>query len=194
MHRKIITCRVFRDALSFLDRNGSIPRARVRCLPAFLHMNPHELRQKVVAEITASDRRRESVCCLYGDCFPDIDQTLQGMSVRRVACRNCYESLLGRRRFQRLLDRHPGTFFLEKELLLNFDEYCWQPMELDDPVLRRWFFEHYRRAVYIRQPLDPDLKGCAEEISHRLELALAVADADYTDLHAALNRTLAALA
>jgi hypothetical protein len=193
MHRKLITCKVFQDALKFLDRHRHIPQVRTRCLPAHLHLRPNELRNKLMAEISAARVKREGICCLYAECFPGIDETLQKMSVQRVPCRNCYETLVGRRKFRRVLEEQLGTFFLEKELILNFDTYCWYPMELDDPMLRSAYFEHYRRVVYIRQPLDPDLKVIAGQIAHRLDLALTVVDADYSDLNADLNRTLGAM-
>ena len=82
-----------------------------------------------------------------------------------------------------MTESHPGIFFLEKQLLINFDDYCRSPLELDDPLIRRMYFKHYGNVVYIRQPQDPDLSAEAREVAALLELDLRILDADYTELH-----------
>jgi hypothetical protein len=73
----------------------------------------------------------------------------------------------------------PGTYFLERELILNFAEYCSEPLELHDEEMRKSFFEHYERIVYVRQPSDPDLVSRARELAELLHLTLEIRDADY---------------
>jgi hypothetical protein len=89
---------------------------------------------------------------------------------------------IGKKRYQQIISDQPGTFFVEKEVLLDFESLCRIPMELDDPEMRRLFFKHYQQVIYIRQPLDPDLAGKADDIANLLELKLKIIDADYTEL------------
>ena len=82
-----------------------------------------------------------------------------------------------------------GTYFLEKDLILNFPEYCIQPLELNDPLMRKSYFQYYRRLAYIRQPLDPDtIMPNVHDISRFLKLKPIVIEADYSELEANLIR------
>jgi len=102
--------------------------------------------------------------------------------VIKVPGSHCYEMLLGSERFQKLVDETAGTYFLERELILNFEEYCIEPLELHDEEMRKCCFEHYQRLLYVRQPLDPDLVPNARELAEFLELSLDIVDADYWHL------------
>jgi hypothetical protein len=171
-----------------IERRFSV--ATLRYLPAYLHLQPLELKKRLIGavhQLLAGDCR---ICCLYGRCFPDIDEVLQEFDLPRLPGNHCFEILLGLERFKKLTNDRPGTFFVEKELLLNFDAYCWIPLELCDPQLREWYFESYRYIVYIRQPLDPDLNKMASQVADRLNLCLSVVDADYRELNLKLNRLL----
>ena len=141
-----------------------------------------------MAEAARARRKGLRVRCLYGKCFPDIDEVALRTGMARTPGSHCYEILLGSERFVHILDAEPGSFFVEKELLLNFDEYCWLPLELDDPHMREWMFESYRQLVYVRQPVDPDLGHTARRIAARLNLSLFVVDADYRRLDRELTR------
>jgi hypothetical protein len=89
---------------------------------------------------------------------------------------------LGSERFNKLLDENAGTYFLEKELLMNFKDCCMEPLELYDDELREMYFKHYQRLLYVRQPSDPDLLPEATELARFLGLVLEVEDADYSQL------------
>ena len=101
---------------------------------------------------------------------------------------SCYEMLLGTERFEKFMDETAGTYFLEKDLILNFREYCIEPLELDDEEMRECYFKHYRKLLYVRQSNDPDLVSQAGEIADLLELSLSVSDADYSHLEKALMK------
>lgn len=178
----LIACEAFQDALSWLKLGQRFPAVKTRFLPAFLHINPRELKRRLRAEIRRLSEKKSTAYCLYGQCFPDIDETLGKMGVPRLPCGHCYETLLGGDRYRGVVEEEPGSFFMEKELLVNFDKYCWLPLEFDDPQMRAWYFEHYRQIVYIRQPLDPDLLPHARDIAERLDLPLRIIEADYREL------------
>jgi hypothetical protein len=95
--------------------------------------------------------------------------------------------LLGTARFKQLMDETTGTYFLEKDLLINFREYCMEPLELHDAEMRMCYFEHYQKLLYVRQPTDPDLISQAGQLAEFLDLSLAISDADYSHLESILE-------
>ena len=183
---RIIACGVFKPAIRYLRLGRRYPALRVTYLPPVLHTRPHMLEQNLKRTIASAKRRGERLICLYGSCFPQIESVCRDCGVEKVPGHNCYEILLGTQLFTELLDETAGTYFLEKDLVLNFKEYCADPLELDDDEIRKTCFEHYKRLLYIRQPGDPDLIPQANEIAHFLELSLTVSDADYSHLEDAL--------
>ena len=184
---RIIACAVFRPVITHLELENRFLHLRVTYLPSNLHMNTHKLRSYVLRRIARARREGERVICLYGDCFPDIEAVCQQRHVVKVPGPHCYEMLLGSNRFNQLISQTAGTFFLEKDLILGFDEFCLRPLELYDREMRKCCFEHYQRFLYVRQPLDPDLKYQAAELAEFLELSLEVADADYSHLEQILT-------
>ncbi|MDY6911355.1 MAG: DUF1638 domain-containing protein [Chloroflexota bacterium] len=179
---RIIACGVFKPALEYLQLERRYPTLRVSYLPSVLHLRPHDLKNMLTKEIKSSQKRGERVICLYGDCFPDIDGFCNERGAIKVPGHYCYEMFLGSKQFQLLMNEMAGTYFLEKDLILNFEESCVKPLELHDEEMRKACFEHYRRLIYIRQPSDPDLMTKAGELADFLELSLDTLDADYSFL------------
>jgi hypothetical protein len=187
---RIIACRVFKPALEYLELESRYPGIRLTYLPPVLHLKPQELGKYLRREIIAAERNNERIICLYGDCFPGISDYCRRHEAIRVPGSYCWEMFLGSARFQGLLEENAGTYFIEKELLLNFKDYCIEPLELYDKEIRDMFFQHYHRLLYVRQPTDPDLVPEATELAHFLDLALEVEDADYTHLEKELIKLL----
>lgn len=179
---RIIACAVFRPALEYLQVEEGYPDLRVTYLPSNLHLRPQELENRLLEAITAAQERNERVICLYGECFPGIDDFCEQHGVAKVPGHYCYEMLLGTERFQQLIEEMTGTYFLEKDLILHFEEYCVRPLELHDEEMRRCCFEHYRRLLDVRQPSDPNLVTEAGQLAGFLELSLDISDADYSHL------------
>jgi hypothetical protein len=98
--------------------------------------------------------------------------------------------LLGPERFKKFLDEIAGTYFLEQDVIQNFEAYCMNPLELQDEEMRRYCFEHYQRLMYIRQPDDVDLESKACDIAEFLELYMDVSDADYSYLEGKITELL----
>lgn len=187
---RIIACQVFKPALEYLRLEDKYSDIRLTYLPPNLHLKLQELGKYLRREIIAAERRNERIICLYGDCFPGISEYCQRHGASRVAGPYCWEMLLGSERFNRLLDEDAGTYFLEKELIYNFTEYCIDPLELYDEEIREQCFKHYHRLLYVRQPSDPDLIAKASEIAEFLGLSLEVQDADYSHLEERISRLL----
>ncbi len=179
---RIIACAVFKPALAYLQLESRYPNLRLTYLPSNLHMRPQELKNYLLREIASAQKRNERTICLYGECFPGINDFCQRHGAIKVPGHHCYEMLLGSERFRRLIEEMAGTYFLETDLILNFEEYCVQPLELHDEEMRQYCFQHYRRLLYVRQPLDLELVPKAGELAKFLELSLEIRDADYSYL------------
>lgn len=186
MPLRIIACGAFQDALKYLAVQANRPDLRISYLRAGLHNHPLELNKALSQEIRVARQEGDNILCLYGQCFPGIDDFLQKESIPRIAGAHCYEMFLGSNAFQQIMEEEPGTYFLEKELLIHFVEYCVLPLELEDPELRKSYFRHYKRLLYIRQPLDPDLLNEARDVAQFLSLELSLVDTNYAELQANL--------
>ena len=184
---RLIACGVFRSALEHLRVEERYPRLRSHYLPSNLHLRLQDLRSQLSETITSARQKSERILCLYGACFPDIEDFCRHQGVTKVPGFHCYEMLLGGEQYQNIMDEIPGTYFLERDLILNFEEYCLEPLELHDEEMRKSFFEHYERIVYLRQPSDPDLLFKANELATFLQLSLEIRDADYSYLKKILN-------
>ena len=187
MSIRIIACGVFRDALRRIKPKRFHQDISITYLSPYLHNYPQNLEKEIWHQIHLAKKAGDEILCLYGRCYPDFDDHLYEVGIPRVPGEHCYEILLGSRRFNAIVDEEAGTYFIEKDLILNFSEYCIQPLELDDPLMRGSYFQHYTRLAYVRQPLDPDtVMPNVHHISQFLDLKPMVIDADYSELTANL--------
>jgi hypothetical protein len=113
---------------------------------------------------------------------PGIEEICTQYCAHKVSGLHCYEMLLGNDLYEQILAETAGTYFLERELIVNFKDYCLDPLELYDSDIRKSFFKHYNKLMYVRQPSDPDLKAEAGKLAGFLNLSLEIIDADYTHL------------
>ena len=187
---RLIACAVFKPALEYLQMENRYPGLRLTYLPSNLHLRPQELKERMLTEIKAAQKRNERVICLYGDCFPGIEDFCQENGVSKVPGHYCYEMLLGSKKFSQLFNEMTGTYFAEKELIQNFEEYCVIPLELKDEEMKRYCFNQYRRLLYVRQPSDPNLVAQAGEVAEFLGLSLDISDVDYSYLERNLTELL----
>jgi hypothetical protein len=179
---RIIACAVFKPAVGYLQLERRYPNLRLTYLPSKLHLKPQELKKRLSKEVTIAKERGERIICLYGICFPDIDEFCREQGILRVPGHYCYEMLLGSERFEQLIKEMAGTYFAERDLIVNFEEYCVRPLDLHDTEMRDYCFRQYRRLLYVRQPSDPDLVVKAGEVADFIGLSLDIRDVDYTHL------------
>jgi len=185
--KRIVACAVFKSAIEYLQLEKRYPNLRLTYLPSKLHLNPRELEERLLQEVNEAQRRGERIICLYGECFPEIDKFCKQHVIMKVPGFYCYEMFLGSERFKQLIDEVTGTYFLEEGLIINFEDYCMRPLELQDEEMRRQCFGNYKRLLYIRQPLDPDLIPKASELAQFLGLSLEIQEADYSQLEKSLT-------
>jgi hypothetical protein len=187
MSLRIIACGVFRDALRQIGPQRFHKNTFITYITPVSHNYPAKLKEEILHQIHLAQKAGDSILCLYGRCYPDLDDHLYEMGIPRVPGEHCYEILLSSRRFHAIIDEEAGTYFIEMDLILNFPEYCVKPLELDDPLMRESYFQHYTRLTYVRQPLDPDtVMPNVYHISKFLKLKPMVIDADYSELTANL--------
>ena len=186
----IIACAVFMPVIEHLKLQKKYPNTHLTYLPARLHLKPAELKKRLQREVSRAKAKGERIICLYGECFPGIADFCKQHRITKVPGSYCYEMLLGSNRFKKLVDETTGTYFLEEGLIINFEDCCAQPLELQDEEMRRQCFEHYKRLLYIRQPADPDLIPRASELAQFLGLSLEVQDADYSHIDRTLTELL----
>jgi hypothetical protein len=184
---RIIACGVFRPAIEHLEIENRHPYVSVSFLPPRLHLDPGRLEKELAAEVAAACERGERVLCLYGECFPEIDEFCSRRGVSRIRGLHCYEMLLGDEAYRRIVEEAAGTFFLEQDLVRNFDEYCVEPLELHDEEMRDAQFGHYRRLLYVRQPSDPELTAMLSRISDLLHLPCETRYVDYAHIETRLE-------
>ena len=147
----LIACEVFKSALDSLQLERRCPQVRVVYLPCNLHLWPQKLSENLLKEITYAKAVSQKVVCLYGDCFPDIHGMCAAQGALKVPGPHCYGIFLGGEQYARIIEETAGTYFLEKELALNFDEYCKEPLELDDEEMRREYFRQTPEGWWIDQ-------------------------------------------
>jgi hypothetical protein len=82
----IVGCSVFRAELEHVL--GAT--ADVDWLPAGLHVSEGRLGEAIAAALEGTS----GAACLYGRCFPDIDQVLGAHGARRLPVKNCAEAFL----------------------------------------------------------------------------------------------------
>lgn len=182
----LIACGVFRSALAYLKLEERHSTLHVTFLPSNLHLQPQELRNTLSKALNGTRMKNERTVCLYGSCFPGFSDFCEQHGVDKVAGHHCFQMLLGNKRYENIMKEMVGSYFLERDLILNFEKYCLEPFALREEEIKRALFKLYRRVIYIRQPSDPDLVPQAEELARFLGLPLEFRDADYSYLNRAL--------
>ncbi|MGD8449084.1 MAG: DUF1638 domain-containing protein, partial [Desulfobacterales bacterium] len=179
---RLIACGVFKPALKSLRVEEKYPQLRVTFLPSNLHLYPRTLKKNLIREIVSARKQSERPLLLYGYCVPGIEEICIQNCADKVPGLHCFEMLLGSDSYEQIMAETAGTYFLERELIVNFREYCFEPLELYDSDIRKSFFKHYKKLMYVRQPSDRDLKAAAAKLAGFLDLSLEIIDADYSHL------------
>jgi len=179
---RLIACGVFKPALKSLRVEEKYPQLRVTFLPSNLHLYPRTLKKNLIREIVSARKQSERPLLLYGYCVPGIEEICIQNCADKVPGLHCFEMLLGSDSYEQIMAETAGTYFLERELIVNFREYCFEPLELYDSDIRKSFFKHYKKLMYVIQPSDRDLKAAAAKLAGFLDLSLEIIDADYSHL------------
>lgn len=149
----------------------------VTCLPATLHNRPAEIPEAVRRRIRRARANYDQILCLYGDCGTGglLDAVLKEEGVERIEGAHCYAFYAGLDRFDAMMEKEVGSFFLTDFLVRHFDRLVWRGLGLDrHPELLGDYFRHYRRVVYLAQAPDASLEKKAAAAARKLELPLEI--------------------
>jgi len=189
--RLVVACgAVAREVLAVVRLNGWTD-VDVRCLPAGLHNEPHEIAGAVDAMLRELASGYDAVFVAYADCGTAgaLDAVLDLHGVERLPGAHCYAFYAGAAAWDELQDEEPGTFYLTDFLVRHFDALVIRGLGLDrHPELRDDVFGNYRRLVYLAQTDDPTLVPRAEAAAERLGLAFELRRTGYGGLQPALKR------
>jgi Protein of unknown function (DUF1638) len=140
---KVVSCSVFKAEVEHVLGAGT----DVDWLPAGLHVTEGRLAEAVAAALEGSD----GAACVYGACFPDIDQVLADHGARRLPARNCVEAFLSKDERLAFGDRayilSPG--YLREWRTIFVDGHGW------DEIDGRINFGMYDRIVLLDFGLEP---------------------------------------
>src|SRR5262249_6091181 len=132
----------------------------------------------------------ERVIVVYGDCGTAgaLDEAMRGLPAERPAGAHCYEMFAGAA-FARVMEDHPGTFFLTDWLIRAFDRVVIAALGLDRyPELKQVYFANYTNVLYLQQFPDPQGEKGARRIAEYLDLPLEVRVVGLGDLGARLTQ------
>ncbi|WP_342364318.1 DUF1638 domain-containing protein [Terrarubrum flagellatum] len=173
----VIACGALaREFLAVKEANGWT-HLDVTCLPATLHNRPSEIPEAVRRRIVKARASYDRILCLYGDCGTGglLDAVLEEERVERIEGAHCYAFYAGLDRFDAMMEKEVGSFFLTDFLVRHFDRLVWRGLGLDrHPELRGDYFRHYRRVVYLAQASDAALERKAAAAARKLELPLEI--------------------
>lgn len=161
-----------RDVLAVIGLNGWT-HVDIQCLPAKLHLSPHEIPRAVDAKLRELQDRYEQIFVAYADCGSAgaLDVVLADHGVERLPGAHCYGFFAGNDAWQEMHEAEPGTFYLTDFLVRHFDTLVIRSLGLDrHPELLDDFYGNYRRLVYLAQSDDPELLVGAQAAATRLGL------------------------
>lgn len=177
-----------REVSAIVDRRGWC--VDLFGIPAEHHLSPQRITEALEARLSELSRRYSKVVVVYGDCGTRgmLDRTLSRHQAVRLAGAHCYE-ILGGAELERLLSEEPATYILTDFLVRHWEETVLRGMGLDDrPELKGICFGGFRRLVFLRQEVRPNLEEKARRIAEYLQLPLEVRTTGLAGLEERLAR------
>lgn len=176
-----------REVIALRDRHRW--DAEVQALSAGLHNRPKDIPAALQRRMDQVEREFDPVIVVYGDCGTggELKKLLVERGWEGLAAPHCYALYADERRFERMMQEEPGTFFLTDYLVASFDHLVIESLGLDrHPELLETYFGRYQRVVYLQQRRDPRLRQQARRAAERLELPLEVQFTGLDSLESAL--------
>lgn len=163
------------------------------CMDAWLHNTPDRIPETLRGRTRRNRHKYSRIFVAYADCGTGgrIDSVLLEEGVERLPGAHCYEFFAGERKFQRLAEAAPGTFYLTNFLVKNFNRFVVEPLKFDIcRELRDTLFGNYRRVVYLSQTVDDSLVSRARDCAGQLGLPFKHAHCGYGTMEVTLRKQL----
>jgi Protein of unknown function (DUF1638) len=166
--------------------------ADVHPLPPLLHNRPERIAAEVEALADAVSAGGPVVVG-YADCgsYGALDEVCTRRGWQRLPGLHCYDVYGGADRLRTMFDRQPGTYVLTDFLVRGFDRLVVAELGLDrHPELRKDYFGHYTRVVWLAQRPDAELRRLAIRAADILGLPLTEIETGDHRLEHALETTI----
>ncbi|MCI4624337.1 MAG: DUF1638 domain-containing protein [Candidatus Magnetoovum sp. WYHC-5] len=143
-----LACSVFKDDLIQLQKTEKLPFNKIDYFDSMLHMYPERLESEVFPRVFKAVTDGLNVLLLYGDCHPLMNEFELNKHVVRVAGVNCYQLILGMKRYKTM--QREDTFFLLPEWVNRWQEVFRVHLGLDNQHIAREFMQDFfKQIVYI---------------------------------------------
>ena len=139
--------------------------------------------------ILAHRETHAGIFVAYGDCGTGgtLDRLLEQHGIERLPGAHCYAFFAGQSVFDTLADDELGSFYLTDYLARNFERLILDQLGIHKhPELRKLYFAHYRRVVYLAQSDNPARLADARHAADALGLPLHVQMTGLTPLEQSL--------
>jgi hypothetical protein len=180
----LICCGSLAREMTALVRDNGWSHMRITCLPAHIHNTPEKIPEAVREKIHAGRGKAEKILVLFSDCGTGgkLTDVLEEEGVEGIGGAHCYEIFAGGGNFAALMRDQPGCFFLTDFLVRHFDRLILAGLGLDRfPKLRRTYFGHYDKLVYLAQREDLELQDKARAAARTLGLEYELRLTGYGD-------------
>jgi hypothetical protein len=197
----IIYCETLKSEI--LTLAGRVPEiSHLESMPWELHIEPDRLLAEVSRQIKRLQNQVEVIVLGYGRC-----QTMDRLGndfkvpILRPEAEDCIGVLLGQQRYEKELQRCPGTWFLSPGWTRMGTDFVFHELQLNrigrkeiDPLkFARRMLEGFSRALYIDMQVEDDseaLQPKAQQIAKDLGLRLEETSGSYNLLEQVIRQAL----
>lgn len=153
----IICCGVLAEELELICQEEEITAEKYYIDPA-LHVDFDKLRARLIDVLAEVSHKHEDLIIIFGDCYPDIDQTITRYNGNRINAQDCIWALLGDKKED--LDSQGDIFYLTSGYLKHWRDIFASQNGLGwDPIDARQNFGFYDKIIL----LDTGVREIPEE-------------------------------
>ena len=187
----VIACGALANEIVQLQKLNNWSFFELECIPAQIHNQPEQIPERVKAKIQVARAKGREVFVAFADCGTGglLDKVLAEFEVERLPGAHCYEFYASSAVFEALCEEELGSFYLTDFLARHFDRLVLQGLGLNKhPELKKVYFAHYKRLVYLAQTINPDLQSRAQKAAQQLGLEFHTRYTGYGNLARSLSQ------
>ncbi|MCG8701005.1 MAG: DUF1638 domain-containing protein [Bacteroidales bacterium] len=155
--------------------------------PTFLDSSLHVDFNKLWNTLTKTISKQkvdEGIVC-YGTCHPLMNQMLASTKFVRTPVQNCVELVLGRKVFDKELEK--GAFFLFEDWAVHWERVAYKALGDNQNMINEVFQSEHNYLLCIKTPCSSDFSDDAEKVSHITGLPLKWISVDLSVLEKYLS-------